>query len=253
MMQEHGAEEYRPVYIMGMEIEGDYEWHIHPRVQLCTTSDGVITIRTDSGVWVVPPQRAVWIAGGVRHSVMVRHSCRMLSLYADPEAIDVPKTCRVVSLDMLTRALLLEASLLPLVYPQGGPEERLIQVVLDRLPQVEIKPLSIPRPADPRLHRLCDTLLSNPSDQRTLEELAGDVGMTGRTAQRLFHKETGMTFAQYRQQCRLLRALELLGQGEPVSRVASDVGYQDVSSFISMFRKSLGSSPSRYFTNEDNR
>jgi AraC-like DNA-binding protein len=40
---------------------------------------------------------------------------------------------------------------------------------------------------------------------------------------------------------------ERLGAGESVSTVALDVGYEDVSSFIAVFKSALGETPARYF------
>jgi AraC-like DNA-binding protein len=64
---------------------------------------------------------------------------------------------------------------------------------------------------------------------------------------RLFERETGLSFARWRQQARLLRALELLALGEAVTGVALDLGYESLSAFISMFRQSLGTTPAKYF------
>ena len=71
--------------------------------------------------------------------------------------------------------------------------------------------------------------------------------MSGRTLARMFTAETGMTFGAWRQQARLLRALELMAAGQPVTTVALDVGYESPSAFIAMFRRALGVSPARYF------
>jgi AraC-like DNA-binding protein len=46
---------------------------------------------------------------------------------------------------------------------------------------------------------------------------------------------------------RLLVALEKLGAGASVTQVALEVGYNDVSSFIAVFRDALGETPARYF------
>src|SRR5258706_4459750 len=43
--------------------------HSHPEDQLLFASKGVMTVRTKQGVWVVPPQRAVWIPADTPHSV----------------------------------------------------------------------------------------------------------------------------------------------------------------------------------------
>jgi AraC-like DNA-binding protein len=72
-----------------------------------------------------------------------------------------------------------------------------------------------------------------------------------RTLARLFRRETGLSFAAWRQQLRLLRALERLAAGEPVTAVALDLGYSGPSAFVAMFRRALGVSPGRYFRQVD--
>jgi AraC-like DNA-binding protein len=73
--------------------------------------------------------------------------------------------------------------------------------------------------------------------------------MSKRTAERLFARETGMTFRRWRQQARLLTALTELASGYPVKRVAFKSGYSSQSAFSSMFKSTFGTSPARYFHN----
>jgi AraC-like DNA-binding protein len=63
----------------------------------------------------------------------------------------------------------------------------------------------------------------------------------------VFQNETGMSFGAWRQQLRLLRALERIAAGDAVTTVALELGYESPSAFIAMFRKALGVSPGRYF------
>lgn len=60
--------------------------------------------------------------------------------------------------------------------------------------------------------------------------------------------ETGLTFGQWRQQVRLLAALTRLAQGEPITRIALELGYSSQSAFTTMFRKALGKTPAQYFS-----
>jgi AraC-like DNA-binding protein len=59
-----------------------------------------------------------------------------------------------------------------------------------------------------------------------------------------------MTFRQWQQQARLLGGLVRLAEGESVTSVALDVGYENPSAFIAMFRRALGVTPGRYFSSE---
>ena len=60
-----------------------------------------------------------------------------------------------------------------------------------------------------------------------------------------------MTFVRWRQQVRLLGALERLGSGQPVTTVALEMGYTSTSAFVKLFRESLGVTPGRYFAEKE--
>ncbi len=89
-------------------------------------------------------------------------------------------------------------------------------------------------------------LIRNPADKRGLSEWAQTVGASKRTLNRRFQDETNMSFQDWRQQCRLLRGLEMLVAGDSVTRVALELGYEHSSAFIVMFKRCLGSTPRRY-------
>jgi AraC-like DNA-binding protein len=238
----------RPVFVLAERYAAlDGEWHTHRRGQLIHASVGVLTVRTALGLWVVPPERAVWVPPGIAHRVSSKKSFWLTTLYVEPALAPLPPMCRVVSVDRLASELLLAAAALGPDYPLGGPEERLVQVLLDRLPTLEVNPMHLPRPSDARLRAIVKSLEADPADPRTLEALCRSARVTPRTAARLFKKETGRSFGRWRQQLRLLSALERLGAGQSVTEVAFDVGYQDVSSFIAMFKSALGQTPARYF------
>ena len=238
----------RPVFVLSERYAAlRSPWHRHQRAQFVYASEGVHTVRTDTGLWVVPPQRAVWILPGERHRGSAPRGCWLRTLYAQPGAAPLPPQCCVVNVDRLLGLLLVEASGFGADYPEQGPEQRLMQVIVDRLAALDVVSAHLPWPTDPRLLQLAQRLEADPADQRPLAALAADCGMTDRTAARLFAKDTGLSFGQWRQQLRLLKALEPLSQGRSVTLVALDVGYADVSSFIAVFRQAFGDTPARYF------
>lgn len=70
--------------------------------------------------------------------------------------------------------------------------------------------------------------------------------MSRRTFTRLFRADAGVGFAEWPQQVCLLVAIERLGQGQAVTRVALDLGHAGPSAFSIACRGVLGCSPSRY-------
>jgi AraC-like DNA-binding protein len=72
------------------------------------------------------------------------------------------------------------------------------------------------------------------------------LGMSRRAFTRLFRRETGLSFVEWRQQACLIAALPRLSAGEPVTTVALDLGYDNPAAFTTMFKRVLGASPRNY-------
>lgn len=172
----------------------------------------------------------------------------MRTLYVVPDHLDnLPEQCSVVSVPPLMRELILYAVEMPRLYDANGPDGRIAQVIIDSLQRLQVAPLDLPIPENPKLKTIHQALVDEPADQRTLSEWAYSVGSTSRTLARHIKAETNLTFGQWRQQIRLLEALRRLGRKEAVTRVAVDLGYDSPSAFIAMFKKTLGSTPGKYF------
>lgn len=114
-----------------------------------------------------------------------------------------------------------------------------------------ILPLHLPMPHEPRLVRICNTIMAAPALRRPLCAWGNEVGASSRTLARLFLRETGMSFGAWCRQARLLNALARLAEGQKVTSIALDLGYDSPSAFTSMFRRHLATTPSRYFLQGD--
>jgi AraC-like DNA-binding protein len=76
--------------------------------------------------------------------------------------------------------------------------------------------------------------------------MAEIVGVHPRTLQRLLQRES-LSYRQLVDEVRAERATVLLRDSDaPVTEIAFDLGYTDVSHFIRAFRRWTGVSPSRY-------
>jgi AraC-like DNA-binding protein len=224
--------------------------HSHPEDQLLYASKGVMTLSTRQGIWVVPPLRAIWIPANTPHTVAMSGQVSMRTLYFLPKLCrSLPGKCAVLNVSPLLRELILHACKFKRLNKKIPTEKRVIAIVVDQLEGVESIPLQLPNPSDTRAARVAKLLLAEPGDTRTLDELCEDCGASKRTVQRLFLEETQMTFGKWRQQLRLLHAMQLLAAGEKVTAAALESGYGSTSAFISMFRKQLGTTPARYLQN----
>jgi AraC-like DNA-binding protein len=95
--------------------------------------------------------------------------------------------------------------------------------------------------------RICHAILKDPAQNDSLDNWAVAAGMCRRTFTRAFRHETGVTFATWRQNVRLMEAMSRLSTGRSVTAVAFDVGYSSPSAFTAMFRRAFGVSPTQYF------
>lgn len=220
----------------------------HRRAQLIYATHGVMTVNAPQGAWVLPPQRAVWVPAGTPHWTRTASPLSMRSLYLEPAAVPgLPAQCCVVTVSPLLRELIRAAAALPPDYAEDGPAGRLVAVLLDQIRTLPVAPLHLPLPTEPRLMRLTAALREHPGDTRPLAAWGRAVGASPRTLARLFQRETGLSFRAWRQQVRLLAALERLAAGESVTAVALELGYETPSAFVAMFRRALGTPPGRYF------
>jgi AraC-like DNA-binding protein len=120
-------------------------------------------------------------------------------------------------------------------------------LALQELQRLQPIPLSLPFPTDPKLARRCQRFLARPNAGDQIDRWADAMAMSRRSFTRFFKKETGMSFAHWARQACLLAALRRLAVGEAVTLVALDLGYESPAAFTTMFKKSLGVPPSRYF------
>jgi AraC-like DNA-binding protein len=208
-----------------------------------------MVVSADAGHWVVPPTRGIWMPAGMKHAIHCIGAVQMRSIYVRPGAAPkLPQESCAVAISPLLRELIKSAVEVRQPYASGSRDGRLMRLMLDELRTLPVLPLHLPIPTDPRLRQICERLQRRLDDDATLGDWALHLGVDVKTIQRLFASQTGMTFGQWRQQARLLRALELLAQGEKVLDIALALGYESPSAFATMFKRQFGQTPSHFFS-----
>jgi AraC-like DNA-binding protein len=220
--------------------------HRHRRGQLLYAASGVMRVTTRAGIWVVPPQRAVWVPPRTPHEIDMEGPVAMRTLYLDHRAgAALGRQCKVLVVSVLVRELVL--GLVEDRAERRRARARLMRrLLLEELRVADQVPLHLPTPTDPRLQRVCALLLDGRARGRTLEGLARQVGASTRTLARLFRQELSTTFVRWRQHAQLARALSQLAAGASVKAAARSAGFESPSAFTAMFRRALGVTPTRY-------
>ncbi|MDF2661042.1 MAG: hypothetical protein K0Q94_3833 [Paenibacillus sp.] len=99
----------------------------------------------------------------------------------------------------------------------------------------------------PAKHVLIDYMNRHYQEDISLESVAERLGMSAGYISKLFKDQTGMNFSEYLNDLRMQKAKELLQSSEcKIQEVAERVGYNNVNSFIRMFKKTTGFPPGEF-------
>ncbi|QVQ29604.1 helix-turn-helix transcriptional regulator [Achromobacter deleyi] len=220
--------------------------HRHARGQLLGAYQGLLTVYAADQQWVVPSRHAVWIPPGHPHGLRSHGPYAGYSAYLSPAACaGLPKTpCMLQASALLLAAVERAAGWRDAT--ADAARGRIVELIRDEIRSMPRAGAALVLPRDPRLQRLALALSDQPSDTRTLDEWAAGIGMAPRTLARRFLAETGLPVGAWRKQARLMRAQEMLAGGAAVTTVALELGYDNVSAFIAMFKRELGATPGRY-------
>ncbi|EOQ68856.1 AraC family transcriptional regulator [Acinetobacter pittii] len=221
--------------------------HRHLRHQLLFSAVGSITIELDKTVCLLPPRRAVWIPGGTTHRAIMRGVLAYRSLYFSPK-LPLPELPLKI---FEVNSLFFEVIERMAFWPWGMKAEQqmsLISVFCEEIQAARSENWQLLYPSDARLDLWLDRVRMGELPPR-LGQLAQMVGGCERTISRIFIRDTGMNYQSWRQQWRLLKAMEMLAEGQRISQVAQQLDFTSDSAFIIFFRQHIGTTPTRYFNN----
>jgi AraC-like DNA-binding protein len=242
----------RPIVAYGAVMPeigvGELEPHTHKKSQIILVLRGALSCEVEGGLWIVPPRSALWIPGNAVHAIRGSGLEGYNAFIAPSLARDLPKVCCAVSVSPLLRELMIRSANLPMYYEESGPASRMLAVLLDEVAAAQVENLHLPMPVDRRLRALVEQIMAEPADRGTMTSWASRIGMSERTFARLITRETGMSFGRWRQQLNVILAIKWMAGGLTIQQVAADLGYESVPSFVTMFKKALGTSPGRYMT-----
>ena len=222
-------------------------FHEHQKAQVLVATRGLITLETSAGLWVVPPQGAVWIPGGLSHRASSSGKPHGFVVFVAPDATaGLPAQCCTMAITPFMHALLERLADLPAQYERGSAQARLMAVLLDELIAAPPEWIHLPMPSEPRLRRLAGAMLAEPAERATLEVWADRIGMSERNMSRLFSGETGLSVRRWRRQMHVVVALPMLATGRTVQAIADELGYDSAGAFVTMFRKTVGAPPKRF-------
>lgn len=233
-----------------MPARAVYPQHRHAWGEFVYSFSGVIEVALADRHFMAPPQFGIWLPPGVEHRGSNRQAAVHSSLYVSPELCGpLPAEAGVIAVSPLMRALLdhlRSGAAAGPVLALSAEQQRLLQVLVDQIGHARRVGSYLPQSGDVALGALLQWLQEHPADSRSLAELAGQFHSTERTLSRRCQRDLGMSFAEWRQRLRVIKALPRLDVGEKVESIAFDLGYAGASAFTAMFRRMTGLSPDEH-------
>ncbi|WP_417443930.1 AraC family transcriptional regulator [Joostella sp.] len=221
--------------------------HSHPRAQIISCNTGIMEVVTKNYIWIVNSLQSVWIASNEEHQVFFPNNVKVNTAFIDQSMLNnLPNdSFAFETSDFLN-------SILERIISYSNPstltqqQNRVIDVFLDELSSLKPSKTFLPTSQDQRINRVLYSLMNNLSSKHTINYYASKSCVSPRTLSRLFNKELGMSFGDWKMRLKLMEAVKLLGENKSVKEIAFNLGYENVSSFIVTFKKYYGKTPTNY-------
>ena len=129
-------------------------WHHHQKAQLVLPLTGVVTSFIDDKMWLVPPRCAVWIPSNVMHRNQISPNADVCMLFVDGADLSLPDAACTLTVTPFVRELILHLHTRQDYEKTDPATDRLVDVLLDQLIQLEREEFDFPIPDEPILNRL---------------------------------------------------------------------------------------------------
>lgn len=208
---------------------------------------GVIELVVGERQYLTPPHYGLWLPPRVVHGAATRSQACYCILDIVPRRCErLPVEVCTLAVGPIMKAILSDLMVRQVDYPRSEDDARLMQVLVDQMSLAPRQETYLPISQDRALAQVLEALRDQPGDNRPLEAWARVVHSTERTLSRRCQRDLGMSFAEWRQRLRLVRALSMLEDGVGVQTIAFELGYSTSSAFIAMFHRLMGSTPDEF-------
>ena len=157
----------------------------------------------------------------------------------------LPESIQVLNVNPLLREIIERICFWPWDMEEEG-QRNILAVFREELKIAPKEPLVFSMPKDVRLQKKVEEWILRISQPPFLNVLSGEVGAGEKTISRIFIKETGLSYQEWRLQWRLHRAIELLSEGRTVGETAFELSFSSDSAFVDFFKKQTGATPLKY-------
>jgi len=219
--------------------------NLHQRSLLIYVVRGALHCEAENNIWITPPTMVLWLPRGTFHEAYAYGDYSSYGVWVDADE-GMPKECCIASVTPLLRELILRASSFPEMAPADSHERRILDVIMGEIGLLPWENLRLPMPTSTRIRHLVEAMIADPASRDSAIEWAARFGLSERTMSRLFIQDIGMSWGDWKRQLHVTLALQRMANGSSVQTVGLSLGYESASSFIAMFKRTLGKPPGQY-------
>ncbi len=223
---------------------GSERIHTHVWPQFLYARTGVIQAEIEDTIWIVPPRRGLWIPVGKPHRLIMLGVVELRTLYCRQDIAVGKDDVRVFGVCGLLHEAVLRVCDLQWLDERDHKHKRLSALIIDEVTAATSDAIRLTMPIDPRARRLAQCFMDAGPDYAELAALYSAVGLSRRTGERLFRKETGLSPARWYRLARLSQGLAYLTKNGDIERAAEVAGYRSRGAFSDVFTKTFGFPPS---------
>ncbi|WP_106916446.1 AraC family transcriptional regulator [Chryseobacterium aurantiacum] len=226
----------------------DSGFHFHTsKAQLLYAPSGCMTVTTSDQQFVLPPFRMLWIPAHEVHRVNFRNMVAYRSIYFNEEYAEkyMHSSLKVLHVSPLLKEIIERICFWDWDVLSKN-QENILKVFWNEMDDAPEEKLELKMPHDRRFKNAIEEWTKRISMPPMLKKLAEETGAVEKTITRIFKKETGLSYQDWRQQWRLQRSIELLVEGNSIGEVSHILDFSSDSAFIEFFKKHTGATPLQY-------
>ncbi len=207
--------------------------HVHDVPHLIYVVVGTAHLTVDGVRMTLGPHESVWLAAGVPHAAQYDRGSLVLGPFLEAQDAPGRRVVKLPATPEITSLMTTVLGVAPRTPEQVAPLRRAIGDALRALFTCHFTLVAPRHPGVTRLARKAAT------STQTLAQLAAEHALSARQVQRVFLRETGMSFQQWRVRARLNVAIAHLRGGESVASAALRVGYETRSGLVKALEREV--------------
>lgn len=213
--------------------------------------NGVLDMEVNQKHYISPPQYAIWLPPHTPHSAYSTTSTGYVTLcVALAYCAKLPQEVKLIEITPILLSIVQDFIQRQMTHPKTVADQRLAMVLIDQIQQSTCYNHYLPWSSHSKLEPILKQFQQHPASLITLQQCAALANISERHLLRLSQQELHMSFNEWKNRAKLLIAISMLNQLCSVKHIASHLGYQSSSAFISMFHRLTGKTPEQMRQND---